>query len=157
MSDRTITGNETADEGSALAALIAFYGAFNRRDLDGLANNWVPGDRPSMDNPIGGIRRGWSSIREGYERLFSGSARVHVEFFDFTSDGDDTHHLFVGRERGTCAAPGGIVELRIRTSRLFVRVGGLWRQLHHHGSIEAPALLAEYQRMILGAPLASAP
>jgi hypothetical protein len=30
---------------------------------------------------------------------------------------------------------------------------GVWRQFHHHGSIDEPALLADYQRAILGTPL----
>ena len=156
--DRIITGSEpSAGDGSALDALIGFYRAFNHRDLDGLALNWAPADRPSMDNPIGGIRRGWASIREGYMRLFSGRATVRVEFFDFTSEGDENYHLFVGRERGICAASGVNLALRIRTTRWFARLDGLWRQIHHHGSIEEPALLAEYQRVILGAPLGQGP
>lgn len=32
---------------------------------------------------------------------------------------------------------------------------GVWRQLHHHGSTEEPALIAAYQKAILGAPLAA--
>lgn len=151
---RTITGDEPlACDGSALDALIAFYRAFNHGDLEGLAGNWAPGDAPSMDNPIGGIRRGWPAIREGYERLFGGAATVRVEFFDFTSQGSDTFHLFVGRERGSCETPTARIDLRIRTTRWFTRSDGAWRQLHHHGSIEEPALLAYYQRAILGAPL----
>jgi hypothetical protein len=51
--------------GDALDALIEFYRAFNARDLGGLAANWEQGDAPSMDNPMGGIRRGWQSISEG--------------------------------------------------------------------------------------------
>ena len=106
-----------------------------------------------MDNPIGGIRRGWSAISEGYARLFGGPATVEVAFHDFTSQGDDDWHLFAGRERGRCTTPEGSFDVRIRTTRWFVRVNGVWRQLHHHGSIDEPALLAEYQRAILGAPL----
>lgn len=34
-----------------------------------------------------------------------------------------------------------------------VRRNGKWRQLHHHGSIEKANLLANYQRLIFGAPL----
>jgi hypothetical protein len=45
------------------------------------------------------------------------------------------------------------IELRIRTTRWFTRIDGLWRQLHHHGSIEEPALLSAYQEIIFGAPL----
>jgi hypothetical protein len=60
-----INGRETpARDGSALEALIDFYRAFNASDLEALAANWAEGDAPSMDNPIGGIRRGWPAIKE---------------------------------------------------------------------------------------------
>jgi len=149
-----ITGHE-ARSGSedALEALIDFYRAFNARDLDGLAANWEPGDAPSMDNPMGGIRRGWRSISEGYSKLFDGPAIVQVTFHDFTSQGGDDWHLFVGQERGTCITPDVKMAIRFRTTRWFTRRGGIWRQLHHHGSIEEPEMLAAYQRTILGAPL----
>lgn len=82
-----------------------------------------------------------------------GPARITVEFHDFSCQGGEGFHLFVGRERGTCETSIGKLDLRIRTSRLFVRRDGRWRQLHHHGSIEEPKLLADYQQMIFGAPL----
>jgi hypothetical protein len=151
-----ITGTETrAGDGSPLDALIDFYRSFNARDLNGLAANWVDGDAPSMDNPIGGIRRGWPAIREGYSKLFNGPATVHVVFHDFTSQGGSEWHLFVGREKGICRAPGGSINLRFRTTRWFIKMNGLWRQLHHHGSVEEPTLLADYQRAILGAAVDS--
>jgi hypothetical protein len=106
-----ISGHEKhGDSGDPLNALIDFYRAFNGRDLAALASNWAEGDRPSMDNPIGGICRGWQAIRERYRKLFEGPARVRVAFHDFTTEmGDD------------------------------------W--------FEEPHLLAEYQRLIFGAPL----
>jgi ketosteroid isomerase-like protein len=149
-----ITGSEPRrGDASALDALIDFYSAFNSRDLAALAANWMEGDAPSMDNPIGGIRRGWQSIREGYAKLFGGPATVRVTFHDFTSQGGTDWHLFVGRERGTCKTPEATIDLRIRTTRWFTRQNGIWRQLHHHGSIEEPTLLADYQKAIFGAPL----
>ena len=112
-----ITGAEAqAGDASALDALIGFYRAFNARDLGGLAANWAEGDAPSMDNPIGGIRRGWPSIREGYAKLFDGRARVEVTFHDFTSQGGGDWHLFVGREKGRCETPDVAVDLRIAGS-----------------------------------------
>ena len=153
-SQTEITGSEAlASDGSALDALIGFYRAFNARDLDGLAANWLEGQVPSMDNPFGGIRRGWPSIREGYARLFNGPARVEVTFHDFTRQSGSDWSLFVGRERGTCKTPEVTIDLRIRTTRWFTKVDGVWRQLHHHGSIEEPTLLADYQRAVFGAPL----
>jgi hypothetical protein len=142
-----ITGREPpAGDGSALDALIDFYRAFNASDLKALGANWADGEAPSMDNPIGGIRRGWPAIREGYAKLFSGPATVRVAFHDFSAQGNNDYHLFVGREKGLCVTTAVRLELRIRTSRWFVKVRGAWRQLHHHGSIDEPAMLAEYQR-----------
>ena len=152
-----ITGAEIrAEDGGALDALIGFYGAFNDRNLEGLAVNWMEGQAPSMDNPIGGIRRGWPSIREGYETLFRAPARVRVVFHDFSSQGDSDWHLFVGREKGQCQTPTATIDLHIRTTRWFIKSKGVWRQLHHHGSIDEPILLAAYQRAILGATASAA-
>lgn len=149
-----ITGYEDGPgDGSALDALVSFYRAFNTRDLAGLSINWLDGMRPSMDNPIGGIRRGWASIREGYEKLFHGPAEVKVTFHDVTSEGGADWHLFVGREKGICTVAGSTIDLRIRTTRWFVKSESLWRQLHHHGSIEEPGMLASYQRAIFGKTL----
>jgi SnoaL-like domain len=94
------------------------------------------------------IRRGCISIQEDYERLFKGSANARLELYDFTQQSGADGRLFVGRERSSCIAPTVHVRLRIRTTRWFVRSEGAWRQLHHHGSIEAPGLLADYQRPI---------
>ena len=149
-----ITGGEAlACDGGPLDALIDFYRSFNARDLDGLTANWADGDAPSMDSPLGGMRRGWLAIREGYSKLFNGPATVQVTLHDFISQGGSDWSLFVGRENGICKTPIESLDLRIRTSRLFIKMKGVWRQLHHHGSIEEPVLLAEYQRAILGAPL----
>ena len=74
-----------------------------------------------MDNPIGGIRRGWPAIREGYAKLFSGPAIVRVAFHDFSAQGNNDYHLFVGREKGLCETPAVRLELRIRISRWFVK------------------------------------
>lgn len=103
-----------------------------------------------MDNPLGGIRRGWTEIRGVYERLFSAPALVYVEFYDYTLH--ETAELFyaVGRERGHITCAGETLALAIRTSRIFRRTQDGWRQVHHHGSIDDPGLLARYQRAVLG-------
>jgi hypothetical protein len=137
-------------DGGPLDALIEFYRAFNSADLQGLRAVWLDGSTPSMDNPIGGIRRGWSEIAEGYSKLFGGFAKVNVTFHDFSSQGGSDWHLFVGRERGVCKTPAEALEIAFRTTRWFVRNKGDWRQLHHHGSIEDPKMLATYQRLIFG-------
>lgn len=139
-----------AEDGSPLDALIEFYQAFNAGDLHGLEAVWLGGEAPSMDNPIGGIRRGWGAIAEGYSKLFNGPANVHVTFHDFSSQGGNDWHLFVGRERGSCVTAAERLEIAFRTTRWFVRQDNGWRQLHHHGSVEDPDMLRDYQRLIFG-------
>ncbi len=150
-----ITGREaTATGRMPLDALAQFYRAFNERDLALMERNWDEGDDVAMDNPLGGIKRGWPEIRAVYEKIFAGAARVHVEFHDYTLHVLGDVFYAVGRERGRFEEGGTTLELAIRTTRIFKWHGAGWRQIHHHGSIEDPALLAAYQKAVLegGAP-----
>ena len=54
----------------------------------------------------------------------------------------------VGRERGEFRIGETVVNLVIRTSRIFRLIDGQWRQVHHHGSIDVPELLARYQQAV---------
>lgn len=137
-----ITGRDpVADESGPVAALAQFYRAFNSGDLALMAENWHHGPEVVMDNPLGGIIRGWPAIRAVYERIFRQPARVAVEFHDYTLHRSGAVFYAVGRERGAA----GTLTLAIRTTRVFRRCDGIWRQVHHHGSIDDPRLLAAYQ------------
>jgi ketosteroid isomerase-like protein len=144
-----IDGNETnLDPASPLAALSAFYRAFNSRDIEAMARSWHDGADVAMSNPLGGIARGWPAIRAVYLRIFGGEARVRVAFHDYTLHESGDVFWAVGRERGTLERAGLRLEPAIRTSRLFRRIDGAWRQVHHHGSFDDAALLAAYQEAV---------
>jgi len=144
-----IDGNETGlDPASPLAALNAFYRAFNNCDIEAMARNWHDDAGASMSNPLGGIARGWPAIRAVYQRIFEGRARVRVAFHDYTLHEAGDMFYTVGRERGTLERADLLLEPAIRTSRLFRRIDGAWRQVHHHGSFDDPALLAAYQEAV---------
>jgi ketosteroid isomerase-like protein len=145
-----ITGKENkGDLSSPYQALVQFYDAFNSRNMQMMSENWMQSDEIAMDNPLGGIKRGWKEIQSVYERLFSGPAEVYVEYFDYTIH--ETAEMFyaVGRERGYLRSAGKELALAIRTSRIFRKVDGRWKQSHHHGSIEDPDLLAAYRAVVL--------
>lgn len=147
LTEEPITGRETiADPGEPVYALAQFYRAFNTRDLALMAENWASADDIAMDNPLGGIARGWPAVRAIYERLFTGRARVAVGFHEYTLHRSDDMFYAVGRERGVLETPETTLALAIRTSRVFRRIAGRWRQVHHHGSIDDPRLLDAYQR-----------
>lgn len=144
-----ITGKENKkDSAPSLRALSEFYDAFNSRDLQKMAKNWAQTDEVVMNNPLGGIKRGWEEIRAVYERIFNGAARVYVEFYDYTIHGGGEIFYAVGRERGEFRIGETTIKLAIRTSRIYKLMDGRWRQVHHHGSIDDPELLAQYQKAV---------
>src|ERR1700739_4026023 len=96
-----ITGSEDLrDLTHPRHALTQFYRAFNAQDIVLMRENWSPSDDISMDNPLGGIKRGWPEIRRVYESLFSGPARVTLEFHNYTLHISSEIFYAVGRERG---------------------------------------------------------
>jgi ketosteroid isomerase-like protein len=114
-----------------------------------MEQNWEQSAEAAMDNPLGGIKRGWPEIRAVYARIFGAPGKVEVEFHDYTLHVTGDVFWAVGRERGRYEGNGTSLALAIRTSRLFRRDrGGSWRQVHHHGSIEDPELLAAYQQAV---------
>jgi limonene-1,2-epoxide hydrolase len=111
----------------ALAALEAFYFAFNNRDLDVFAQVWTKDPLAQLNNPLGGILRGGDAINALYDQVFHGPALVTVTFGDIVEYADDTHVLFAGRETGEYTVDGDkAVPLSIRTSRYFRYEGGRW-------------------------------
>jgi ketosteroid isomerase-like protein len=146
-----VTGKENKEELTPmLLALSQFYEALNSRDMGMMSENWLQNDEAAMDNPLGGIKRGWEEIRSVYERLFGSSSEYYFEFYDYSVHSSGELFYVVGRERGNFKTVDTALEMRIRTSRIFKLVNGQWRQVHHHGSIEEPELLASYQRAVLG-------
>ena len=142
-----ITGAECATPDTPLGALSGFYRAFNNRNLELMRENWHA-EECVLDNPLGGIRRGWAEIEPLYASLFNGPARVQVVFFDYTLHLGTDLFCAAGRERGTFEKAGTRIELAIRTSRVYRRSGSAWRQVHHHGSIEDPDLLRRYREAV---------
>lgn len=149
---QAITGNEPATLRATTpeAALIEFYHAFNNRDLALMARNWAHSEDVSMSNPLGGVKRGWEEIKTVYARLFNGPARVYVEFYDYSIHHSGVMFVAVGKERGSFQKGDTHIELAIRTSRTYRMDCGKWHQIHHHGSIDLPDLLAQYQSAVLG-------
>ncbi len=141
-------GNLDQHNSSMLVALNDFYAAFNQRDVDKSISNWAPQNNVVMCNPMGGIRRGIASIQEGYQTIMQGDTKVYVEFYDYELLETDTISYVAGRERGYARRGTEQVELDIRTSRIFQQLGGLWKQVHHHGSMTDPTALQQYQEFL---------
>lgn len=146
---KPITGNEhNTLKFTPYEALVQFYNAFNNRSIELMSSNWANSTDIAMDNPLGGIVRGWNNLKIIYERIFSGEAKVYVEYYDYTINVRGDFFYAVGRERGHFEVGKTRIKLKIRTSRIFEKINGEWKQVHHHGSIEDPELLKTYQELV---------
>lgn len=136
----------------ARALVESFYYAFNQRDMAVFAQVWADDALVQLNNPLGGILRGYQPIAELYRRIFTGPASVWVELVDIVEFQTPDMVVFAGRESGEFSRGEKTLALSIRTSRVVQWFGSEigWRQSHHHGSIDDPQLLGEYQRAVRG-------
>jgi ketosteroid isomerase-like protein len=132
----------------AIAALETFYFALNNADLDVLAEIFSDDDLTQVDNPVGGIVRSGPAIVELYRHLFASGLHLSVTFTDVATYWTPDAAMFAGRERGQYTNPEGEqVPTEFRTSRYFTwhPRHERWRQIHHHGSVDDPIALHDYQ------------
>ena len=145
-----ITGQENIQDSQniEILALIKFYKAFNERNMNLMQNVWLNSTESSMNNPLGGIMRTWKEIESVYDKIFNGKAKVYVEFYDFTIHKTEDMFFATGREKGYFKIDEREIRLAIRTSRIFKKINGEWKQIQHHGSIDNPKLLNTYQEIV---------
>jgi uncharacterized protein (TIGR02246 family) len=116
---------------TALLAVNRFYAALNGRDLVAMGKVWA--EDGVLYNAIGGMAHGWTKIAAVYRVLFASPVTVQVTFCDYTFVEQENVAWVVGQERGIARRGTAAIDLVIRTSRVCRRVGGRWRQAHHHG------------------------
>lgn len=136
----------------ARALIESFYYAFNQRDMAVFERVWASHDLVQLNNPLGGILRGLESIANLYNGIFTGPSKVWVGLTDIVEFQTQDMVVFAGREVGEFTKGEITIPLNIRTSRIIQWFGSEvgWKQTHHHGSIDNPMLLAEYQQTIGG-------
>jgi ketosteroid isomerase-like protein len=141
-----ITGKELPElVGTPLEALQEHYYAVNHRDAGVMARSWLDSSDVSCLEPLADIRRGWPAVADASRAMIGRATRVHLEFHDVTIHEVGDVFWAVGQERGWFKTGETRFDLAIRRTRIFRHVDGRWRQVHDHGSIGIPELLARYQ------------
>jgi ketosteroid isomerase-like protein len=121
-------------------AALAFYQAFEARDIDAMMATWADDEEIVCVHPGGARLVGYDAVRTGWEQLFAGDARLAfrleeivmietvglamqsaIEFVMLASDGS---------QRGAAVC-----------TNVFLRTPSGWRIVMHHAS-PAPAVAA---------------
>jgi ketosteroid isomerase-like protein len=121
-------------------AAMAFYQAFEARDLDAMMATWAEDEDIVCVHPGGTRLVGYDAVRQGWEQLFAGDAHlafrleqvVVIETVGLAMQ-SVVEHITVGKDgnaRGTAVC-----------TNIFLRTPYGWRMVMHHAS-PAPAVQA---------------
>ncbi len=150
---KPITGDDFfGDALSPTQSLTQFYFAFNDRDVFLMSANWamqLPELELSLADSGGKVRRGWNEIRAYYDAIFKSSFRMRLSLPEYTLHQHPEVTFAVGVEHAVLTKEGGeVLEFSIRSTRILKRIGGRWKQVHYHGSIDDPEALKALQELL---------
>jgi hypothetical protein len=131
-----INGRESSDLPLEYHALHEYYSALYSSDIVKMKDVWSKEKTTAFTNPLGGIIRSYEDVIQAHDELFSLPVKLDVEYYDIEITKLKNGFSSVGRERGTMTIEGECIDVAFRTSRLFIKEEGVYRQLHHHGSFE---------------------
>ena len=122
-------------------AALAFYQAFEARDLDAMMVAWADDEDIVCVHPGGTRLVGYDAVRSSWEQLFRGDARLAFRLDDIVvietvglamQSAMEYVHTADGKQRGTAIA-----------TNVFLRTPAGWRLVCHHASPAPPAAAAE--------------
>jgi ketosteroid isomerase-like protein len=124
-------------EDDVLEANRAFYAAFEARDLDAMEQVWERSDRATVTHPGWPTLRSWPAVAESWRRIFDHTP--YIQFFltdeEVVVAGDAAwvtlYENILQEVQGRQQTLG---DARVAATNVFVRAGGHWRMVVHHGS-----------------------
>ena len=118
-------------------AALAFYQAFEARDIDAMMATWADDEEIVCVHP-GGVRMiGYDAVRAGWEQIFAGDARLSFRLDDVVVIDTVGLAMQSAVEHITLVSDGSSRGAAICTN-VFLRTPSGWRLVAHHAS-PAPA------------------
>jgi hypothetical protein len=113
-----------------LAANQRFYDAHEQRDLEAMRQVWDHSDDVVCVHPGWPILRTWPVVQDSWRRILAGPGRNQFILTNITATGgDDVVWVTLDENLMQDAATGTVA-----ATNVFVRRGGQWRLVLHHGS-----------------------
>jgi ketosteroid isomerase-like protein len=123
-------------------ANLAFYGAFEARDLGAMGEVWEQSGRVAVTHPGWPTLRGFEKVLSSWRAIFANTP--YIQFFltdeEVTVDGDVAWislYENILQEVPGSGDEGRQPELgdsRVAATNVFCRTDGRWRMVIHHGS-----------------------
>lgn len=116
-------------------ANAAFYAAFQSLDAERMRAVWADGDAVTVVHPGWRALVGIGPVMESWERIFDGATLMQfvVTGVLVHFDGEATARVLC-LENLTTVLDGAVSEGRVQATNVFVKDGGRWLMVHHHGS-----------------------
>lgn len=110
-----------------------YYDAFETADLDAMSALWEHSERAVCTHPGWSTLHGWAQVAASYYALFQGG---RSEQFVLTRE--ETRVIgdvgWVAVDENLLGEQAGVT---VATLNVFVKDGGAWRMVIHHGSVVA--------------------
>jgi ketosteroid isomerase-like protein len=123
-------------------AALAFYQAFEARDVDAMMATWADDEEIVCVHP-GGVRMiGYDAVRAGWEQIFAGDARLSFRLDDIVVIDTVGLAMQSAVEHITLVSDGSSRGAAICTN-VFLRTPSGWRLVMHHASPAPDKVIAE--------------
>ncbi len=122
------------DEQVILDANIAFYRAFEKKDLAAMQKVWSHGIACTCVHPGRGELKGWGAIESSWQKIFRNTAYLEIDTKIITVNGSGDLAYVVLIEKVLQVAQRRQQKAESMATNIFERMGQDWYLVHHHGS-----------------------
>ena len=120
-------------------AALAFYQAFEARDLDAMMSAWADDEDIVCVHPGGSRMVGYDAVRGGWEQLFSGDTKLSFRLDEIVVL--ETVGLAMQSAIEHVATADGIARGAAVATNVFMRTPSGWRMVCHHASPVAQTIV----------------
>jgi ketosteroid isomerase-like protein len=117
-----------------LAVNVAFYRAFEKKDIEAMSALWSQGTGSTCIHPGRSILRGWKQVHSSWEQIFRNTAYIEINLDIMATEVADNIAYVVLVENALQVVSGKRLEAQSIATNVFQLLGGKWYLVHHHGS-----------------------
>jgi ketosteroid isomerase-like protein len=124
----------TNEHTEVLAANLAFYRAFEKKDIEAMSAVWSQGTGSLCIHPGRNALRGWKEIRSSWEMIFRNTDYIEIETDITVTEIRNQIAYVVLSENVFQVSRGRRVRAQSMATNVFERLAEKWYLVHHHGS-----------------------